>query len=64
MRFLYLAGTVDWGEKMFSHLREEVIGFAERNGKEFYTQNTEEIRKQRFPYFSLLIIQNLSYKNK
>ena len=26
-------GTVDWGEKMFSHVREEVIDFAERNGK-------------------------------
>lgn len=25
--------------------------------KEFYTQNSEEIRKRRFPYFSLLIIQ-------
>lgn len=28
-------GTVDWGEKMFSHVREEVIDFAERNGKEY-----------------------------
>jgi sirohydrochlorin cobaltochelatase len=28
-------GTVDWGNKMFSHIREEIIDFAERNNKEY-----------------------------
>ncbi|MDR1202371.1 MAG: sirohydrochlorin cobaltochelatase [Tannerellaceae bacterium] len=28
-------GTVDWGDKMFSHVRDEIIDFAERNGKEY-----------------------------
>ncbi len=27
-------GTVDWGDKMFSHIREEALAFAERNNKE------------------------------
>lgn len=27
-------GTVDWGEKMFSHIREEIKAFAKREGKE------------------------------
>lgn len=28
-------GTVDWGEKMFSHIREELKAFAVRKGKEY-----------------------------
>ncbi len=28
-------GTVDWGDKMFSHIREEVKAFAERKGKAY-----------------------------
>ena len=27
-------GTVDWGDKMFSHIREEVTSFAQRKGKQ------------------------------
>lgn len=27
-------GTVDWGQKMFSHIREEIKAFAKREGKE------------------------------
>lgn len=27
-------GTVDWGEKMFSHIRKEIVAFAQREGKE------------------------------
>lgn len=28
-------GTVDWGDKMFSHIRDEVKAFATRTGKEY-----------------------------
>ena len=28
-------GTVDWGAKMFSHVREEIEAFATRNGKDY-----------------------------
>lgn len=28
-------GTVDWGDKMFSHVRDGVVNFAEKNGKEY-----------------------------
>ncbi|MBK5722845.1 sirohydrochlorin cobaltochelatase [Dysgonomonas sp. Marseille-P4677] len=28
-------GTVDWGEKMFSHIREEIKAFAKRESKEY-----------------------------